>query len=145
MHSLRDPFPQQICECTDEFVNTQMIKNWKNTYGPRASRETHGVGHTPHRRGEVEVVIIAVDQACSLAPQRAIVRIVILFRPVVAEAKIEAVVAFAGCCGAPPTLQAVRPAVVLAAVRVGIQVVRVSVSVRMHLKSVGTRNWWELQ
>ena len=114
-YTFAQPPPQQIVE----LLNAQMIKNWRNTYGPRASRETHGVGHTPHRRGEVEVVIIAVDQACSLAPQRAIVRVVILSCPVVADAKIEAVVAFAGCCGAPPTLQAVRPAVVLAAVRFG--------------------------
>ena len=120
--------------------------NVANTYGPGASSETHGVGYTTHRRGEVEIVIIAVDQPCSLTPQRAIVRVIILTCPVVAEAKIEAVVAFAGCSGAPPTSQAVRsPAVGLAAFCLGIQVVRVSVSVRTHLKRVGTRHWCELQ
>lgn len=117
-----------------------------NTYGPGASSETHGVGYAPHRRGEVEVVIIAVDQPRSLAPQRAIARIIVLTRPVVAETKIKAVIAAAGCSGAPPTLQAVLcPAVGLAAVCLVIQVVRVSVSVRTHLKSVGTRHWCELQ
>ena len=117
-----------------------------NTYGPGASSETHGVGYAPHRRGEIEIVIIAVDQPRSLAPQRAIARVIILTRPVVAEAEIEAVVAVAGCCGAPRTLQAVLcPAVGLTAFCMGIQVVRVSVSVRTHLKSVGTRHWCELQ
>ena len=117
-----------------------------NTYEPGASSETHGVGYAPHRRGEIEIVIIAVDQPRSLAPQRAIARVIILTRPVVAEAKIEAVVAVAGCCGAPRTLQAVLcPAVGLTAFCLGIQVVRVSVSVRMDLKSVGTRHWWKLQ
>ena len=38
------------------------------TYRPGASGETHGVGYTAHPGGEGEVVIIAVDHACSPAP-----------------------------------------------------------------------------
>ena len=65
------------------------------TYRPGASSETHGVGYTAHPGGEGEVVIIVVDHACSPAPQRTIVRIIILSRPVAAQAEIEAVVASA--------------------------------------------------
>ena len=63
------------------------------TYGPVASTETHRVGYTSHWRGEVEVVIIAVDHTCSQHPPWAIVRVIIVTRSVAAEAEIEAVVA----------------------------------------------------
>ena len=65
------------------------------TYGPGTSSETHGVGYAAHPGGKVEVVIIVVDHACSPAPQRTIVRIIILSSPVAAHAEIEAVVASA--------------------------------------------------
>lgn len=113
------------------------------TYGPGASRETHGVGDTAHPGRKVEVVIIAVDHACSPAPQRAIVCIIILSRPVAAQAEIEAVVAFAAC-SAPPR-QTVAPGVALAAVSPGILAVLVPVSLRAHLERVGALHRRQLQ
>ena len=63
------------------------------TYGPVASTETHGVRYTPHWRGEVEVVIIAVDHTCSRQPPWAVVHVVVVTRSIVAQAEVEAVVA----------------------------------------------------
>ena len=60
------------------------------TYGPVDSTETHGVGYTPHRRGEGEVVIIAVDHTCSPDPPWAIVGVIIMTRSIAVEAEIEA-------------------------------------------------------
>ena len=113
------------------------------TYRPGTSSKTHGVGHTTHPRGKVEVVIIVVDHACSPAPQRTIVRIIILSRPVAAHAEIEAVVASAAW-SAPPR-HAVAPVVALATVSPGILAVLVSVSLRAHLERVGALHRRQLQ
>lgn len=110
------------------------------TYWPGAPTVTQVVWYThmPNRRGEGEVVIIVVDNACCPSPPRAIVHVIIITRSVVAETEIEAVVASV-------PFAVVRDRFIIAAVSIFFFTLRVCVIDCPYLECEGTHHWCELQ